>query len=398
MKPLAHIKILDLTHMLSGPYATQLLADLGAETIKIEAPVFGEGTRRLLEKDPLHSIDGMGAYFLTLGRNKQSVSIDLKIEAGKSLFYRLVETADVVIYNFRAGVAEKLGIDHCHLMEINPRIVTCSITGFGETGRNKDALSFDLVAQAAGGGMSITGSEDNPLRSGIPIGDLGGGMMGAIGILAALQARVATGRGQHVDISMQDAQISMLNYMATMFFMSGTQPPAIGNSHFVHVPYDSFKTRDGHIILAIITDSLWEKFISLTPLTHLDTQENKAQPGRWKNRQLIMDDVTQLIATEDNAYWLEKLQNHGIPCAPVNNFAAALNDPHIHDRNMIVEVPHPNGTKTKQVGNPIKLSEYPEEEYLPPPLLGQDTDQVLKTLLGLSEETLKGLRSQGIIQ
>ncbi|MCX6130363.1 MAG: CoA transferase [Proteobacteria bacterium] len=398
MKPLAHIKILDLTHMLSGPYATQLLADLGAETIKIEAPVFGEGTRRLLEKDPLHSIDGMGAYFLTLGRNKQSVSIDLKIEAGKSLFYRLVETADVVIYNFRAGVAEKLGIDHCHLMEINPRIVTCSITGFGETGRNKDALSFDLVAQAAGGGMSITGSEDNPLRSGIPIGDLGGGMMGAIGILAALQARVATGRGQHVDISMQDAQISMLNYMATMFFMSGTQPPAIGNSHFVHVPYDSFKTRDGHIILAIITDSLWEKFISLTPLTHLDTQENKAQPGRWKNRQLIMDDVTQLIATEDNAYWLEKLQNHGIPCAPVNNFAAALNDPHIHDRNMIVEVPHPNGTKTKQVGNPIKLSEYPEEEYLPPPLLGQDTDQVLKTLLGLREETLKGLRSQGIIQ
>ena len=174
MKPLEHIKILDLTHMLSGPYATQLLADMGAETIKVEPPVKGEGTRRLLEKDPAHSIDGMGAYFLTLGRNKKSVCIDLKASEGKKLFYDLVKKVDVVVYNFRAGVAEKLAIDHAHLKELNPGIITCSITGFGETGPNRNAVSFDLVAQATGGGMSITGTSDDPLRSGIPTGDLGG--------------------------------------------------------------------------------------------------------------------------------------------------------------------------------------------------------------------------------
>ena len=398
MKPLEHIKILDLTHMLSGPYATQLLADMGAETIKIEPPVTGEGTRRLLEKDLKHSIEGMGAYFLTLGRNKKSVCIDLKQEAGKSLFYQLVAKADVVVYNFRAGVAEKLGIGHGRLMEINPRIVTCSITGFGETGRNKDAVSFDLVAQATGGGMSITGSEENPLRSGIPIGDLGGGLMGAIGILSALQARVVSGKGQHVDISMQDAQISMLNYMATMYFLSGTQPPAIGNSHFVHVPYDSFKTRDGHIILAIITDGLWEKFVALTELEHLATDENKFQPGRWKNRSQIMADVTALMASQDNEFWLDRLQKNGIPCAPVNTFASALNDPHVGDRRMVVEVPHPNGQMVKQVGNPIKLSEYPKEEFRAPPLLGHDTESILSEWLNLGGAELEAWRREGAVQ
>ncbi len=398
MKPLGHIRILDLTHMLSGPYATQLLADMGAETIKIEPPVHGEGTRRLLEKDPAHSIDGMGAYFLTLARNKKSVCIDLKSDAGKALFYDLVEVADIVVNNFRAGVPEKLGIHHGRLMEINPKIITCSITGFGETGRNKDAVSFDLVAQATGGGMSITGSEDSPLRSGIPIGDLGGGVMGAIGILAALEARHVSGRGQHIDISMQDAQLSLLNYMATMYFLSGTQPPASGNSHFVHVPYDSFKTKDGHIIVAIITDGLWQKFVGLMELDDLATPENENQPGRWKNRELIMSRVSACLAAEDNSVWLDKLQKHGIPCAPVNTFATALADPHVLDRGMIVDVAHPSGRSVRQVGNPIKLSDYPDATYTPPPLLGQDTDAVLQGLLGLHADALASLRSKGVIQ
>jgi crotonobetainyl-CoA:carnitine CoA-transferase CaiB-like acyl-CoA transferase len=398
MKPLGHLKILDLTHMLSGPYATQLLADLGAETIKVEPPGQGEGTRRLLENDPAHSVEGMGAYFLTLGRNKKSVCIDLKCEAGRELFYDLVRKVDVVVYNFRAGVAEKLRIGHGHLMEVNPRIVTCSITGFGETGPNRDAASFDLVAQATGGGMSITGSPEHPLRSGIPIGDLGGGLMGAIGILAALQARDASGRGQHIDISMQDAQISMLNYMATMYFLSGTQPPAIGNSHFVHVPYDSFKTKDGHVILAIITDGLWEKFVGLSGLTELDTPENKTQPGRWRNRDRIMAAVTALLSTEGNRFWLDLLQKNGIPCAPVNTFEGALSDPHVRARKMVVDVAHPSGKTVQQVGNPIKLSDYPEESFAPPPLLGQDTAKVLADLLGLDQDTLAGLRSSGVIQ
>jgi len=398
MKPLEHIKILDLTHMLSGPYATQLLADLGAETIKVEPPGQGEGTRRLLEHDAAHSIDGMGAYFLTLGRNKQSICIDLKSDSGLALFYDLVKQVDVVVYNFRAGVAEKLRIDHGHLQELNPRIVTCSITGFGETGRNKGALSFDLVAQATGGGMSITGSEEQPLRSGIPIGDLGGGLMGAIGILSALESRHVSGKGQHIDISMQDAQLSMLNYMATMYFLSGKQPPASGNSHFVHVPYDSFKTRDGHIIVAIITDGLWDRFVGIMGLKHLDTEENKGQPGRWKNRQAIMAEVSQLLATEDNQVWLDRLQKDGIPCAPVNTFASALSDPHVLDRGMVVEVQHPHGQVVKQVGNPIKLSDYPHETFQSPPLLGQNTDAVLTRLLGLDEDTLSGLRCRGVIQ
>jgi crotonobetainyl-CoA:carnitine CoA-transferase CaiB-like acyl-CoA transferase len=283
-------------------------------------------------------------------------------------------------------------------MEVNPRIVTCSITGFGETGPNRDAASFDLVAQATGGGMSITGSPEHPLRSGIPIGDLGGGLMGAIGILAALQARDASGRGQHIDISMQDAQISMLNYMATMYFLSGTQPPAIGNSHFVHVPYDSFKTKDGHVILAIITDGLWEKFVGLSGLTELDTPENKTQPGRWRNRDRIMAAVTALLSTEGNRFWLDLLQKNGIPCAPVNTFEGALSDPHVRARKMVVDVAHPSGKTVQQVGNPIKLSDYPEESFAPPPLLGQDTAKVLADLLGLDQDTLAGLRSSGVIQ
>ena len=398
MKPLSHIKILDLTHMLSGPYATQLLADLGASTIKIEPPKKGEGTRRLLEKDPAHSIDGMGAYFLTLGRNKKSVCIDLKQESGIALFYQLVKKADVVVYNFRAGVAEKLGINYGKLMEINPAIITCSITGFGETGPNKDAVSFDLVAQATGGGMSITGSEDSPLRSGIPTGDLGGGLMGSIGILTALESRHQTGKGQHIDISMQDAQISMLNYMATMYFLSGKQPPAIGNSHFVHVPYDTFKTQDGHIILAIITDGLWKKFMALMDLKELDTKENSEQPGRWKNRELIMEKVSTMLLTKENSHWLSQLQKEGIPCAPVNSFEGALTDPHVLSRNMVVEVSHPSGKTVKQVGNPIKLSENRKETFSPPPLLGQDTAAVLKDLLDMDDKKISFLKESGVIQ
>ena len=206
MKALTGIRVLDLTHMLSGPYAAMLLADLGADTIKVEPPGAGEGTRALLASDPKNSVEGMGAYFLTLNRNKRSVTLDLKSQAGLALFYELVKTADVVLYNFSAGVADRLRISHPFVSEINPRIVTCSITGFGETGPHRDWVSFDMVAQGTGGGMSITGAPGGgPMRSGIPIGDLGGSLMGAVGVLAALQSRNATGHGQHVDISMQDA-------------------------------------------------------------------------------------------------------------------------------------------------------------------------------------------------
>ncbi|MDP7344568.1 MAG: CoA transferase, partial [Alphaproteobacteria bacterium] len=228
MNALSDLIVIDLTHMLSGPFGAMLLADLGARTIKVEPPGRGELTRGLLAKDPKHSLNGMGAYFLTLNRNKESVCIDLKSEAGLALFYELVKKADIVISNFSPGVTARLKIDYAALSEVNERIITCTVTGFGESGPAFKRPAFDMVAQGYGGGMSITGQQEAPpTRAGIPIGDLGGGMFSAVGTLAALHARERSGRGQHVDISMQDCQISLINYMATMYYLSGEVPGAI---------------------------------------------------------------------------------------------------------------------------------------------------------------------------
>jgi crotonobetainyl-CoA:carnitine CoA-transferase CaiB-like acyl-CoA transferase len=399
MKALDGIRVLDLTHMLSGPYATMMLADLGAETVKIEPTGAGEGTRKLLASDPDNSLHGMGAYFLTLNRNKKSVAIDLKSAPGLSLFYDLVRTADVVVYNFSVGVADRLRISRQFLGEINPRIITCSVTGFGETGPSAGYVSFDLVAQGTGGGMSITGDPaGGPMRSGIPIGDLGGSVMAVIGVLAALQARQTTGRGQHVDISMQDAQISLLNYMATMFFLSGNVPGALGNSHFVHVPYGTFPTRDGHIIIAVIFDVFWKHLMEIVDLPELDTEENLEQPGRWRNRARIVSALSARLRTNTSDHWLTELRARRIPCAPVNDFAEALTDPQVIARNMVVDVAHPSGGSVKQPGNPIKMSHTHEETFTPPPLLGQHTDEVLGELLGKTPDQLAALRDEGVIQ
>jgi crotonobetainyl-CoA:carnitine CoA-transferase CaiB-like acyl-CoA transferase len=398
MKALQGIRLLDLTHMLSGPYAGMMLADLGAETIKIEPPGRGEGTRRLLATDPRNSKHGMGAYFLTLNRNKKSVTVNLKSEEGLALFYELVKEADIVLDNFSAGVTERLKISHEHLSAINPRIVTCTITGFGETGPDNKRPAFDMVAQAMGGGMSITGQPDSPpTRAGIPIGDLGGGLMGVVGVLAALVARETTGRGQHVDISMLDAQISLLNYMATMHFLSGDIPDKLGNAHFVHVPYREFPCSDGYIIIAVITDNFWTNLMALVDAPELDTEENKGQPGRWKNQVAINARMSEIFATNTQAYWIEQLREARIPCAPVNNFAQAFNESQVIGRNMIVEVEHSQGGTVKMPGNPIKLSDTTEETYTSPPLVGEHTDEVLAELLGKSAENIAQLRAAGAI-
>ncbi len=398
MKALQGIRILDLTHMLSGPYAGMILADLGAENIKVEPPVTGEGTRRLLEKDLKNSLNGFGAYYMTLNRNKKSVTLDLKSEKGLQVFYELVKTADIVLSNFSAGVTERLKVDYANLSKINPRIITCTVTGFGETGPSKDRTAFDMVTQAVGGGMSITGQPGNPpTRSGIPIGDLGGGLMGVIGVLAALQARQITGRGQHVDISMLDAQISLLNYMATMHFLSGDIPDKLGNGHFVHVPYDTFQCSDGYIIIAVITDNFWASLMEVIDTPELNTEENKGQPGRWKNQIEINRQINQVFSTDTKAKWLEKLQAKRIPCAPVNNISQALNDPQVLSRNMVVDVEHPLGGSAKMPGNPIKLSETHEETYSAPPTLGQHNDEVYKGLLGKTDDEINQLKESGVI-
>jgi crotonobetainyl-CoA:carnitine CoA-transferase CaiB-like acyl-CoA transferase len=397
MKALHGIRILDLTHMLSGPYAGMLLADLGADSIKVEPPVTGEGTRRLLEKDPANSLHGFGAYYMTLNRNKKSITLDLKSEKGLALFYELVKTADVVLSNFSAGVTERLQIDYARLSQINPRIITCTVTGFGETGPAKNHTAFDMVAQAMGGGMSITGQPgDPPTRSGIPIGDLAGGLMATIGVLAALQARHTTGRGQHVDISMLDAQISLLNYMATMHFLSGIIPDKLGNGHFVHVPYDTFQCSDGYLIIAIIADNFWEALLTLLPADDLNTEEHKFQPGRLKNKALINRHLNEILSTNTQAYWLEKLRAARIPCAPVYNLQQAVHDEQVLARNMIVEVAHPLGGSTKMPGNPIKLSDTHEDTFTSPPLLGQHNEEVYASL-GITADELETLQENGII-
>lgn len=395
---LAGVRILDLTHMLSGPYGSMILADLGAETIKVE-PCHGEGTRKLLASDPNNSLDGMGAYFITLNRNKKSVAVDLKTQRGLALFKNLVTNVDIVISNFGAGVPERLGIDHASLAEVNPRIITCTISGFGSDGPGSKRPAFDQVAQAMGGGMSITGPDANSMvRAGIPIGDLGGGMFGVMGILTALYERERSGVGQHVDISMLDCQISMLNYMATMHFLSGEDPYPIGNSHFVHVPYNTFTCSDGFIVIAVITDNFWQNLKQVVDCPEFDDPKYDTQPGRWQDQNLINQHLNRLLSEDTCEHWLRQLQAKRIPCAPVNTLSQALADTQVLHRNMVVDLKHPNGKATKGPGNPIKLSRSTDQPFTPAPTLGQHTDEVMSQLLNLSVKQIDQLKKQGIIK
>ena len=398
MNALSDLVVIDLTHMLSGPFGGMLLADLGARTIKVEPPGKGELTRGLLAKDPKNSFKGMGAYFLTLNRNKESVCIDLKSEAGLALFYELVKKADIVLSNFSPGVTARLKIDYEALSKVNERIITCTVTGFGESGPAFKRPAFDMVAQGYGGGMSITGQEDSPpTRAGIPIGDLGGGMFSAVGILAALHARERTGHGQHIDISMQDCQISLINYMATMYFLSDEVPGAIGNAHFVHVPYNTYPTKDLWLIIAIITNEAWARFRDMMDIEALKNDDFDLQSGRLAAKDFIEEQLTARLSQESCDYWLEKLAEVKIPCAPVNDLEHALNDVQIRARNMVVTVAHPDGGEVQMPGNPIKMSASKEEKFAPPPLLGQQTDSVLRELLGKSDSDIAALREAGTV-
>ena len=398
-KPLGNVKVLDLTHMLSGPYGGMILADLGCDVIKIEPPIKGEGTRRLLENDSNYSVNGMGAYFYTLNRNKKSVAIDLKKDEGLKIFYRLVEKADVVLSNFSAGVTKKLKIDFDTLQKINPRIITCTVSGFGESGPNFQRPAFDQIAQALGGGMSITGlSAQEPMRAGIPIGDLGGGMFAVMGIQAALIDRVSTGIGQNVDISMLDCQISMLNYMATMQTMSGIIPEPIGNSHFVHMPYNSFLTKDYPIVIAAVGDQFWPRLLKIFKNPELQDPIYETAFERQKDKQKLESVIQKELLKENSDYWLEELEKESVPCARVNNLEQAIHDEQAQHRNMLVDVPHPEGGSAKIPGNPIKLSSVDKEEFLAPPLLGEHTKDILKDWLDFSNEELMELDSQQVIE
>lgn len=398
MTALSGIRVLELTHMVSGPYAGAILADMGAETIKVEPPGTGELTRGLMAHDPKFNVEGMGPYFLSLSRNKKSVTINLKSDRGLALFYDLVKVSDVVLNNYRVGVVERLKIDHDRLSEINPGIITCSITGFGETGPDTHLPSYDIVAQAMSGVMSVTGQPDcPPTRAGVPISDMNASMMAIIGILGAIIARGQSGRGQHVDISMLDAEISSLNYHATTYFMSGEIPTRIGSAHANHVPYDVYPCKDGYIILAVVMDGFWEKLMDILNLPEINTEENRVRAGRLKNRKQIDEALGQVFLTQNKKFWVEKLREAQIPSAPVNDFSEAFAEPQVKARNMVVEVECPHGERVRMPGNPIKLSDTYTDTFTSAPLLGEHNQEIYSDLLGKSDTEIAELQKGGAI-
>ena len=385
--------------MLAGPYAGMVLADLGAEVVKVEPLGSGEMTRGLLKNDPNYSFKNFGAYFLTLNRNKKSVSIDLKNKKGLEVFYDLVRSADVVLNNFSAGVVSKLKIDFENLSSINPKIITCSITGFGETGPHSTRPAYDQIVQAYSGGMSITGKDaKSPTRAGIPIGDLGSGLYSVIGILSALYSREKTQKGQHIDLSLLDVQISLLTYMATMQTLSGIDPEPIGNAHFVHVPYNSFTTSDGFVVIAVITDEFWQSLKSVVNVGSLDDSKFDSSIDRLKNQAFIENELNKVLSTQTSDYWIDKLNKAKVPCAPINKFSDALNDEQVKHRNMIVEVEHPDGGFVKMPGNPVKMSYTNEESYSSPPHLGTNTREILKNWSKYQDDEIESLENEKIIQ
>jgi crotonobetainyl-CoA:carnitine CoA-transferase CaiB-like acyl-CoA transferase len=309
-----------------------------------------------------------------------------------------VKAADVVLDNFSAGVTSRLGIDHPSLAAINPRIVTCSVTGFGESGPNYQRPAFDQIVQGLGGGMSITGSgSGQAVRAGIPIGDLGGGMFAVMGVQAALLARVQSGRGQHVDVSMLDVQISLLNYMATMVSLSGEIPDPIGNSHFVHTPYNTFETADDTIIIAVIGDRFWPPLVELVDLDALRDPRFATAHERLANKSFIENLLQERLRQHTAEHWLARLEAARIPCARVNNLAQALADPQVRHRNMVVRVEHPLGGSVEMPGNPIKLSDEGDERFTPPPLLGAHTLEVFREWTSLDDIRLEEALAEGAI-
>ncbi len=365
--------------MLAGPYTTMILADLGAEVVKIEQPKTGDITRNLLKDDPKYSLDGIGAYHLTLGRNKKSVELDLKSEQGLKLFKELVSVADVVVDNFSQGVTKRLGIDHQTLKKVNSKIITCSISGFGDTEVNRPA--YDNLIQGYAGAMSITGMDkENPVKSGIPIADLGAGLYAVIGILSAIQSREKNDSGEHVDISMLDTQVSLLTYMATMHFLSGENPEPIGNQHMNHVPFNSYRTSDGFIQIGVVAEDFWPSLIKALDLRKLDTEENKVRSGRLKNRENIDQAVQEVFIKNSTEHWLKILQEHRVPCGPVNTLSETFQDADLLKRNMIVEVLQDSGASVKMPGNPVKISNH-DEEFRRSPKLGEHTFEIFKDWL-----------------
>jgi crotonobetainyl-CoA:carnitine CoA-transferase CaiB-like acyl-CoA transferase len=392
--PLSGVRILDLSLIMAGPYCTLILGDLGAEVIKIERPGEGEGARGV----PPHFFEGESAYFIAMNRNKKSMTLDLKNNKGREVFYELAKKSDIVIDNFRPGVVKKLGVDFDTLKEMNPRIICCSISGYGETGPFNDRPAFDLIIQARGGIMSYTGEPGRmPVRMGAPMGDLAGGLFAANGLLAALYQRERTGRGQKIDISLLDCQISLLTYRAQYYFVGNEIAQPLGSGHASIHPIRAFKTKSFDIVMDCNTQNIFTELceaigdseMALNP--KFDCREN-----RLKNKEELYKILEEVFLTKTGEEWLELLEKR-IPISPINTIDQALSDPQVLSRNMVVEVDYGNNKKLKVLGNPIKMSEIEREVFKAPPRLGKHTEEILTHILNYSPEQVKDLRQQKII-
>ena len=392
--PLANIRIIDLSLIMAGPYCTLILGDLGAEVIKIERPDVGEAARGV----PPHFFEGESAYFIAMNRNKRSMTLDLKSERGREIFYRLTKDSDVVVENFRPGIVKKLGVDYDTLKEINPRIICCSISGYGQTGPSSDRPAFDLIIQARGGIMSYTGEPGRtPVRMGAPMGDLAGGLFAANGILAALHYREQPGRGQKIDISLLDCQISLLTYRGQYYFVGSEIAQPVGSGHISIHPIRAFKTKTFDIVIDCNTQKIFAELCDVIGIPELATSPKfNSRENRLKNKEALYDILEKAFLTKTGEEWLELLDKR-IAIGPINTADKALSDPQILNRDMVVEVDYGNNKRLKILGNPIKMSEIDEEVFKAPPRLGEDTEEILTDILAYSPEAIEELRHQKII-
>jgi formyl-CoA transferase/CoA:oxalate CoA-transferase len=395
MMPLTGVRVLDLGRHQAGPTCAMWLGDLGADVLKIENPERGEDGRA--SGPPF--FNGESAFFLSANRNKRSVTLDIKSPRGQEIFRRLSETADVVVENFRPEVMDALGIGYDTLSARNPRIIFCSISGFGADGPFADRPGLDQIIQGTSGLMSITGFEgEAPVRVGIPIADLLTGLFGAYGVLAALQARERTGRGQRVTTSLLESMVGMLSFQAIRYLNGAGVPPPAGNHHPINAPYGVFKARDGYVTLGATGDKRWRKFCELLHAEDWLTDPRFATNGaRYDNRLELADAIGEKLQAHTSDEWELILNAEGIPCGPIYKIDQALDHPQVRHREMVVEREHPTMGLVRLLGLPVKLSDTPAEVHRVPPQLGADTDDVLHEL-GLDRDEIATLRKEGVIR
>ncbi|MFA7429223.1 MAG: CaiB/BaiF CoA-transferase family protein [Rhodospirillaceae bacterium] len=400
--PLSHIRVLDLSRVLAGPWAGQLLADLGAEVIKIERPGAGDDTR---EWGPpfLRATDGQptteSAYYLSCNRGKKSVAVDMAKAEGQQIIRDLAAKSDVVLENFKVGGLKKYGLDYASLKAVKPDLIYCSITGFGQSGPYAPRAGYDFMIQAMGGLMSLTGEPDGmPAKAGVAFADIFTGMYASVGILAALAHRDRTGEGQHIDMALLDVQVAVLANQAMNYLVSGTPPARMGNAHPNIVPYQAFATKDGHMILAVGNDGQFKRLCAVAGRPEVAADPRFAtNADRVRNRAELVPIVAAMMAERTTDEWIADLESESVPCGPINTLDRVFSDPQVRHRGMVSTLPHPTAGSVDLVNCPIKYSATPAGAGTAPPLLGQHTDAVLRDLLGLDDAALDALRAAGTV-